>query len=123
VNFIAMVMGGIFALAMRAELAQPGLQYMDGSQYNAAFTAHGALMLFFWIIPIFAGIGNYIIPLMLGAADMAFPRLNGLSFWTLIFGLITAFAALMVGGFEAGWTAYAPLATQAEISLEQLLFS
>ncbi len=108
------IAGGVLAMLMRAELARPGIQFFDNETYNSLFSAHGTLMLFLFIIPAFAGIGNYVIPLMIGAADMAFPRLNALSFWLLPMSGSIALAGFLVGGgnFAAGWTNYAPLSTR-----------
>ena len=75
--------GGLLAMLFRAELAQPGDQYFNPQTFNVLISNHAALMIFLFIIPAFAGLGNYVIPLMIGAADMAFPRLNALSFWLL----------------------------------------
>src|SRR5213079_2395825 len=75
--------GGLLAMLFRAELAQPGDQYFNPQTFNSLISNHAALMIFLFVIPAFAGLGNYVIPLMLGAADMAFPRLNALSFWLL----------------------------------------
>ena len=75
--------GGMLALLVRAELAKPGTQYFDPQTYNGLFSVHASLMIFLFIIPAFAGLANFVVPLMLGAADMAFPRLNALSFWLL----------------------------------------
>ena len=75
--------GGMFALLFRAELARPGDQYFNPQTYNVLVSEHAALMIFLFVIPAFAGLGNFVIPLMIGAADMAFPRLNALSFWLL----------------------------------------
>src|SRR3954454_6551996 len=75
--------GGMLAMLFRAELAQPGDQFFNPQTFNVLVSNHAALMIFLFIIPAFAGLGNYVIPLMLGAADMAFPRLNALSFWLL----------------------------------------
>jgi cytochrome c oxidase subunit 1 len=107
------VVGGLLAMLMRAELAKPGMQYVDNQTYNSLFSAHGTIMLFLFIIPAFAGIGNYVIPLMIGAPDMAFPRLNALSFWLLPIAGLVAIAGFLVdgGNFAAGWTNYAPLST------------
>ena len=71
------------AMIMRAELAQPGTQIVDPSTFNGLFSAHAAIMIFVFVIPVFAGIANYVLPLMIGAPDMAFPRLNALSYWML----------------------------------------
>ncbi|MFM8690519.1 MAG: cytochrome c oxidase subunit I [Candidatus Limnocylindrus sp.] len=109
-SFIYLAIGGQLALGVRAELAQPGLQYMDESVYNQLFTMHASVMIFWVIIPFLAGIGNYIVPLQIGAADMAFPRINALSFWMIPFsGLIAASGFFLGGAADAGWTAYPPL--------------
>jgi cytochrome c oxidase subunit I len=107
------VAAGIMAMFMRAELARPGMQYVDTNTFNGLFSVHASLMIFLFIIPAFAGLGNYVIPLMIGAPDMAFPRLNALSFWLLpIAGLIMISSYLVPegGAFAAGWTNYVPLA-------------
>jgi cytochrome c oxidase subunit I len=109
------VAAGLMAMFMRAELAQPGMQYVDTNQFNGLFSVHASLMIFLFIIPAFAGLGNYVIPLMIGAPDMAFPRLNALSFWLLpIAGLIMISSYIVPdgGAFAAGWTNYVPLAVQ-----------
>jgi len=77
------VAAGLMAMFMRAELARPGMQFVDTQTFNGLFSVHASLMIFLFIIPAFAGLGNYVIPLMIGAPDMAFPRLNALSFWLL----------------------------------------
>ncbi len=111
-SFIFFLIGGVLALGVRAELAQPDLQFVNEALYNQFFTMHASAMLFLFIIPIGAAFGNYVVPLMVGAPDMAFPRINALSFWMLPAGGI-----LMMGGFVAvggaaaeGWTSYPPLA-------------
>ncbi|MBA3691646.1 MAG: cbb3-type cytochrome c oxidase subunit I, partial [Actinobacteria bacterium] len=103
--------GGLMAMIMRAELARPGMQFVDNQTYNGLFSVHAALMIFLFVIPAFAGLGNYVIPLMIGAPDMAFPRLNALSFWLLpVAGVMMLSSFLVPGGaFAAGWTGYAPL--------------
>ena len=73
---------------------------------------HGTLMIFTFLVPVFAGLGNFVIPLMLGAPDMAFPRLNALSFWLLPLALLIFLSAFLVGSFEAGWTGYPPFSTE-----------
>jgi cytochrome c oxidase subunit 1 len=124
--FFFMMVGGALAEAMRAELANPELQFFsDGSQYNRAMSLHGVIMLLLFIIPVYSAIANYIVPIMLGAADMAYPRLNALSFWTFLFGGFVFLAAMPVGAFEAGWTNYATLSTTnggAEVGTGQLLW-
>ena len=116
-TFVFFFVGGLLAMLVRAELAQPGTQIVDAASYNSIFSAHAAIMIFLFVIPVFAGIGNYVLPLMLGAPDMAFPRLNALSFWLLaLAGVIFMGSFLVPGGaFDAGWTGYAPLSTGAPL--------
>ena len=85
-TFFFFIAGGLMAMLMRAELAPPGTQFVDPNTFNGLFSVHASLMIFLFIIPVFAGIANYVIPLMIGAPDMAFPRLNALSFWMLPVG-------------------------------------
>ena len=112
VAFIFFIIGGLMAEAMRTELALPETQFVGGSSYNQLFTLHGTIMIFLWIIPAFVGLANYVVPLMLGANDMAFPKLNAFSFWLTIPGAILLIASFFVGGAESGWTAYPPLSLQ-----------
>jgi cytochrome c oxidase subunit 1 len=111
------LIGGLLALLMRAELAQPGSQIVAANTFNGLFSTHAVVMIFLFIIPVFAGLANYVLPLMIGAPDMAFPRLNALSFWLLpIAGIIFLSSFLAPGGsFDAGWTGYAPLSTGAPL--------
>jgi cytochrome c oxidase subunit 1 len=110
-SFFFMFVGGLMAMLMRAELAAPGRQFVDANTYNGLFSVHASLLIFLFIIPVFAGLANYVLPLMIGAPDMAFPRLNALSFWLLpIAGTMMLLSFLAPGGsFASGWTAYAPL--------------
>jgi cytochrome c oxidase subunit I len=103
--------GGLMAMIFRAELAKPGMQFLDNQEYNGLISVHASLMIFLFVIPAFAGLANFVIPLMIGAPDMAFPRLNALSFWLLpIAGIIMLSSIAVPGGaFGAGWTGYAPL--------------
>jgi cytochrome c oxidase subunit I len=105
------LIGGLLAMLVRAELAQPGAQFVDGETYNGLFSVHASLMIFLFVIPAFAGLANYVIPLMIGAPDMAFPRLNALSFWMLPIAGVIMVASFLVTPFSAGWTGYAPLST------------
>ena len=116
-TFFFFLVGGLMAMLIRAELAQPGTQIVDPGVYNGLFSTHAALMIFVFVIPVFAGIANYVLPLMIGAPDMAFPRLNALSFWMLpMAGLLFLASFLVPGGaFDAGWTGYAPLSTGAPL--------
>jgi cytochrome c oxidase subunit 1 len=110
-SFLFFFLAGLLALGVRAELAQPGIQFFPANVYNELFTMHGTVMIFVFIIPILAGFGNYVVPLMIGAPDMAFPRINALSFWMLPLGGILLFGGFAAGGAAAsGWTAYSPLA-------------
>jgi len=109
--------GGILALLIRAELALPGQQFVSAQAYNRLFGMHGTTMIFLFAIPVLVGVGNYIIPLQIGARDMAFPRLNALSYWLLLFGGLVLYASWFVpeGAPAIGWTGYPPL-TNAEYS-------
>jgi cytochrome c oxidase subunit 1 len=116
-SFFFLFVGGMLAMLVRAELAQPGRQFVDASTYNGLFSAHASILIFLFIIPVFAGLANYVLPLMIGAPDMAFPRLNALSFWMLpAAGVMLLLGFIAPGGtFASGWTAYAPLSTTAPI--------
>ena len=108
------VIGGVFALLMRTELARPGTQIFHPNAYNQLFTLHGTLMVFLVIFPMLAGFGNYFVPLQIGALDMAFPRINALSFWLLPVGGLTILSGFLAkgGAAAAGWTSYVPLSVQ-----------
>jgi cytochrome c oxidase subunit I len=110
-SFAWFLIGGVLALFLRAELARPGLQFLSGDQYNQIFTMHGTIMLLLFATPLFVGFANVIMPLQIGTADVAFPRLNMLSYWLYLFGgLIAAAGFFTPGGAAAfGWTAYVPL--------------
>jgi cytochrome c oxidase subunit 1 len=102
--------GGLMAMLVRAELAQPETDFFDTQTYNQLFSVHASLMIFLFIIPAFAGLANFVVPLMLGAPDMAFPRLNALSYWLLPIAGIMMLVSFFFPGFGAGWTNYVPLA-------------
>jgi cytochrome c oxidase subunit 1 len=116
-SFVYLLIGGLFAMLVRAELAQPGAKFVDANTYNGLFSVHASLLIFLFVIPVFAGLANFVLPLMIGAPDMAFPRLNALSFWLLpIAGLMMLASFFAPGGsFASGWTAYAPLSTASPI--------
>ncbi|HOA26086.1 MAG TPA: cytochrome c oxidase subunit I [Arachnia sp.] len=103
--------GGVLALAIRAELANPGMDFMNFETFNQFFTMHGTIMLLMFATPMFAGFANAIVPLQLGAPDVAFPRLNGFSYWLYLFGSIMACLGFFSpnGAASFGWFAYAPL--------------
>jgi cytochrome c oxidase subunit I len=104
------LIGGALAMAIRWELLTPNLDVVaDGQQYNTLFTMHGTVMIFLWIIPVLAGFGNYLVPLQLGAKDMAFPWLNAFAFWLIPPAGILMLMGWFVGQAEAGWTSYPPL--------------
>ena len=112
-SFVWFLIGGILALLIRAELTRPGMQFLSAEQYNQVFTMHGTIMLLMFATPLFVGFANVIMPLQIGAADVAFPRMNMLSYWLYLFGGIVAFAGFLSPGGAAsfGWTAYAPLSS------------
>ena len=105
--------GGLMALFMRAELAAPGLQFLSNEQYNQLFTMHGTIMLLFYATPIVFGFANLVLPLQIGAPDVAFPRLNAFSYWLFLFGGLIAISGFITPGGAAdfGWTAYTPLSS------------
>jgi cytochrome c oxidase subunit 1 len=110
-TFFFFITGGLLALAVRAQLATPDGKILDAEAYNGAFTMHGTTMIFLFVVPVWTGFANYIIPLQIGARDMAFPKLNALSYWLLLSGGIILYAALLVGPPASGWTSYVPLST------------
>lgn len=108
--FIFFLIAGVFALLMRLQLAQPDSNVLSNSTYNAVFTMHGTTMIFLVIMPLSVGLGNYLVPLMIGARDMAFPKLNMLGYWLLLFGGLFLYSSFLFGGApDKGWFSYAPL--------------
>ena len=104
------LIGGVEAMMMRAQLSLPGLNFLSPETYNQVFTMHGTTMIFLVVMPVLTGFGVYLVPLMIGASDMAFPRLNALSFWLQFFGGILLYLSFFEGGApDAGWFSYAPL--------------
>ncbi|GHG50938.1 aa3-type cytochrome oxidase subunit I [Streptomyces griseocarneus] len=105
------LLGGVLAMLMRAELARPGLQIVSADQYNQLVTIHGTVMMLLFATPMFAGFANAVMPLQIGAPDVAFPRLNALTYWLFLFGGLTVVSGFLVPGGAAsfGWFAYAPL--------------
>jgi len=107
------VLGGVEALLMRIQLGSPDNTFLDPTTYNQLFSLHGTTMIFLFTVPIFAGFANYLVPLMIGARDVAFPRLNMLSWWLLAFGGTVLYGSLFFSPPEAGWTSYTPLSDDA----------
>ena len=109
----AFLIGGVFAALIRLELLEPGKVIMEARTYNQVFTLHGAVMIFLFIIPsIPAALGNFVLPQMLGAKDVAFPRLNLASWWIYIFGALFAIYSISAGSVDTGWTFYTPYSTE-----------
>jgi len=110
--------GGVFAVLVRLELLTPGKTIMGPDQYNQAFTLHGAIMIFLFIIPVIpSALGNFVLPLMLGAKDVAFPRLNLASWYIYIFGALFAIYSIITGAVDTGWTFYTPYSSETNASV------
>jgi cytochrome c oxidase subunit 1 len=124
-SFAMFIVGGIMALVIRAELFQPGLQVVDPDRFNQMTTLHGLVMVFGAIMPAFVGFANWMIPLMIGASDMAFARMNNWSFWLLPPAAILLTTSLLVPGGAAasGWTLYPPLTIQMGIGMDMAIFA
>ncbi|HEY7399140.1 MAG TPA: cytochrome c oxidase subunit I [Gaiellaceae bacterium] len=105
--------GGVLALLMRTQLMTPNEGFMTKNSYNEAVTIHGTTMIFLVLVPVAAALGNYLVPLMIGARDMAFPRLNALSYWLFVLGGVVLLLSFFArgGAADTGWTAYVPLST------------
>ncbi len=115
---IAFALGGLFALLLRLELWAPGQQFFTAKEYNQLFTLHGAVMVFLFIIPsIPATLGNFLLPIMIGAKDVAFPKLNLASFYIYVFGAIFCLASIFLGAVDTGWTFYTPYSTSTDTSV------
>jgi cytochrome c oxidase subunit I len=104
--FFFYLVGGALATAVRTELATPDPDFVSPELYNSLFTVHGTVMIFLWIVPAGAGLANYLIPLMIGAKDMAFPRLNAVAFWLIPPGGTLLLASFLFEAPKAGWTSY-----------------
>jgi len=112
-SFLAFLVAGIFALIMRVQLAQPNLSVVDAETYNQLVSAHGTTMIFFFVTLFLTGMANYIVPIMVGARDMAFPRVNALGFWLVPVSIGLYYAGFFAGGaLNAGWTGYPPLTSR-----------
>ena len=114
-SLVFFVAGGIMALLMRAQLAAPNEHFVTRNSYDELFTMHGTTMIFLVVVPILAGFANYLVPLMIGARDVAFPRLNALSYWLYVFGGLTLFLSFLSSGgaSKSGWYGYPPLSEKA----------
>jgi cytochrome c oxidase subunit I len=110
-TFMFFCLGGVEALMIRLQLGAPNNTLVSPQTYNQLFTMHGTTMVFLFVVPMMAGLANYFLPLMIGARDMAFPRLNALSFWLLLAGGIVFYASIFWSPPEAGWTSYPPLSS------------
>src|SRR5690554_5331627 len=113
-SFLYFCLGGVMALVIRAQLFAPGLEIVASKeQYNQLFTMHGTIMLLMFATPLFFGFANAIMPLQIGAPDVAFPRLNAFSYWLFSFGSLIAVSGFLTpyGAASFGWTAYTPLST------------
>jgi cytochrome c oxidase subunit 1 len=124
-SFAMFIVGGMMALTIRAELFQPGLQFVRPEFFNQLTTMHGLIMVFGAIMPAFVGFANWQIPMMIGAPDMAFPRLNNFSFWLLPPAAILLVASFFVpgGATAAGWTLYPPLSVQMGPGMDMAIFA
>jgi len=117
------LLGGIFAMLLRLELLSPERVLMDADTYNQFFTLHGAVMIFLFIIPsIPAALGNFVLPLMIGAKDVAFPRLNLASWYIYVAGALICLYSIIAGGADTGWTFYTPYSTETGTAVISLTF-
>lgn len=119
-SVLVLLIGGLFAILFRIELVAPGIQFIQPEQFNTLFSSHGIVM----IASILLGVGamtNYLVPLMVGASDMAFPRLNAFSYWVGIPAVVLILAGMVVGGWDTGWVAYPPLVLRAPIGVQLFL--
>jgi cytochrome c oxidase subunit 1 len=133
-SILLLLIGGLFALIFRTELAEPGLQVLTAfpgdraaetvalERYNTLIGSHGLLMIAGILLGI-AALSNYLVPIMIGAQDMAFPRLNGFAFWISVPAAVLLLTGVAMGGFDAGWTAYPPLSVRAPIGMQFILLS
>src|SRR5271154_2599417 len=124
-SFIMFLSGGVMALAIRAELFQPGLQLVEPEFFNQLNTVHGLIMIFLAIMPAAVGFANWQVPLMIGAPDMAFARMNNWSFWLLPFAAVLLLSSFLApgGAASAGWTLYPPLSVQAGMGMDMTIFA
>ncbi len=118
VTALALILiGGLFALIFRTELAESGRQFLSLNMYNTLMSLHGMIMIVSILLGI-AGVMNYVVPLLLGAQDMAFPRLNAFSYWISVPAAVLLLMSLILGGFDTGWTGYPPLSARAPLGMQ-----
>jgi cytochrome c oxidase subunit 1 len=124
-SFCMFLVGGVLALCIRLELLHPGLQFFRPELFNQFTSMHGIIMVFLAIMPAFTGLANWMLPLMIGAPDMAFARMNNWSFWLLPVAAILIIGSFFVpgGASAAGWTLYAPLSTQMGVGMDFTIFA
>ena len=124
-SFVSLLAGGVMALGIRLELFQPGLQFLRPEFFNQLTTMHGLIMVFGAIMPAFVGFANWMVPLQIGASDMAFARMNNFSFWILPVAALLLFATFLVpgGAPSGGWTLYAPLSIQMGPGMDMAIFA
>jgi len=124
-SFTMLMVGGVLALLIRAELFQPGLQIVNPELFNQLVTLHGLIMIFGAIMPAFVGFANWMVPLQVGASDMAFARMNNFSFWLLIPSALMLVGSFFLegGAIAGGWTMYAPLSLQMGPSMDMTIFA
>jgi cytochrome c oxidase subunit I len=124
-GFLSMVtlsVGGLFALIFRTELAASGMQLLNFIQFNTLVGLHGMVLIASILLGV-AALGNYLVPLMIGAKDMAFPRLNGFAFWMTVPATIILLSSIFFGGFETGWTGYPPLASRGPMGIQMFFLA
>ncbi|WP_251031291.1 cytochrome c oxidase subunit I [Paraburkholderia strydomiana] len=110
-TFVFFLLGGLLALAMRLQLARPGNRLVGPELYNQLFTIHGTTMMFLFAVPVMQAVATWLVPLMIGARSVAFPRMNAYAYWVFLFGGVTLYVAFVLGaGPDAGWFSYVPLA-------------
>src|SRR5688572_22932665 len=124
-SLVMFFIGGSMAMVIRAELFQPGLQLVDPQFFNMMTTMHALIMIFGAVMPAFVGLANWMVPLQVGAPDMALPRMNNFSFWILPFAFTLLLSTMFVpgGGPAGGWTMYPPLVLQTGTSFPMLIFA
>jgi cytochrome c oxidase subunit I len=115
-SIFILLVGGLFAILFRLELAQPGLQWLSNDQYNTLFSAHGIVMIAAMLSGV-AAMVNYLVPLMIGASDMAYPRLNAFSYWVSLPAVTLILGGMAIGGWDTGWVGYATLSLRAPIGV------